>query len=170
MQLIINKTDDNYTLENPPGAWAMLPSVEIIIILETISVPERIDENLAFAKEPSIQYHKTIYRGQIKYKKVHKMDPKEHTIEIEKKGDLYIVKNVPLNMPDRFFVNIEEPQRQKHKSMKDKTYWELKSLAEKYPDDKLLQTKLEYYSPYPNVSEYSDDDILFLALKEKYDL
>ncbi len=170
MQLIINKSTDNYFLENPPDGWMMLPSVNVSIALETISLPEKTDKSDALAKEPSIQYHKTIFKGQIKFKQTLKTNPKEHTIEIEKKEDLYIVKNVPLNMPDRFFVNIDESQIQKHKNMKDDTYEELKSLAKKYPEDKLLQKKLEFYSPFPNVSEYSDDDILFLALKEKYDL
>jgi hypothetical protein len=42
-------------------------------------------------------------------------------------------------------------------------------MAEKHPENTLLQKKLKYYSPYPDESDFSDDDALFLALKEKYD-
>jgi hypothetical protein len=51
----------------------------------------------------------------------------------------------------------------------DQTYIELKSLAEKYPENKLLQTKLKYYSPYQETDK-TDDEILYEALKEKYNL
>jgi hypothetical protein len=49
----------------------------------------------------------------------------------------------------------------------DPTYNELKTLAEKYPENKLLQLKLKCYRPYPQ-TDISDDDILYEALKEKY--
>jgi len=51
----------------------------------------------------------------------------------------------------------------------DPTYIELKSLAEKHPENTLLQLKLKYYRPYPPTDQ-SDDDILYEALKEKYNL
>jgi hypothetical protein len=50
---------------------------------------------------------------------------------------------------------------------KDQTYIELKSMAEKHPENKLLQLKLKCYRPYPQ-TDISDDDILYEALKEKY--
>ena len=51
----------------------------------------------------------------------------------------------------------------------DPTYIELKTLSEKHPENELLQTKLKYYHPYPKTDK-SDDDILYEALKEKYNL
>jgi hypothetical protein len=47
----------------------------------------------------------------------------------------------------------------------DPTYIELKSLAEKYPENTLLQLRLKHYRPYPQTNQ-SDDDILYEALKE----
>ena len=41
----------------------------------------------------------------------------------------------------------------------DPTYTELKSLAEKYPENTLLQLKLKYYRPYPPRG-ISNDDVL----------
>ncbi|PRZ00825.1 hypothetical protein BY457_10423 [Marinilabilia salmonicolor] len=49
----------------------------------------------------------------------------------------------------------------------DSTYNELKTLAKKFPWNTLLQLKLKYYRPYPS-TDISDDEILFEALKEKY--
>jgi len=49
----------------------------------------------------------------------------------------------------------------------DPTYIELKALAEKYPENTLLQLKLKYYRPYPS-TDISDDESLYEALKEKY--
>ena len=49
----------------------------------------------------------------------------------------------------------------------DPTYTELKSLAEKYPENSLLQLKLKYYRPYP-LTDMSDEEALYEALKEKY--
>ena len=51
----------------------------------------------------------------------------------------------------------------------DSTYNKLKTLAEKFPEDDFLQSLLETYRPYPPTDE-SDDDLLFVALKEKYNL
>jgi hypothetical protein len=51
----------------------------------------------------------------------------------------------------------------------DPTYNELKTLAEKYSENKLLQRKLKYYRPYPQ-TDISDEDILYETLKEKHNL
>ncbi|WP_025007059.1 hypothetical protein [Marinilabilia salmonicolor] len=49
------------------------------------------------------------------------------------------------------------------------TYNKLKTLAEKFPEDEFLQCLLETYRPYPPTDQ-SDDDLLYAALKEKYNL
>jgi len=51
----------------------------------------------------------------------------------------------------------------------DPTYIELKAIAEKHPENTLLQLKLKYYHPY-SPTDISDDEALYEALKEKYNL
>ena len=89
---------------------------------------------------------------------------------------LHVIKNPPRTSESHFFIQIEKKHILKNRPAKkklptnDNALEQIIALAKKWPDNKFLQDKVKYYMPYTNNSGKTDDDYLYEALKEKYEL
>ena len=97
-------------------------------------------------------------------------------LEVQKINDQYVIKNPPITSETHFFIKIEKKHILKNRPGKkklpenDKALKQIIALAKKWPDNKFLQDKVKYYMPYTNNFVKTDDDYLYEALKEKYEL
>jgi hypothetical protein len=96
-------------------------------------------------------------------------------LEVIKKGGKYFIKNVPPKAKDHFFIEADtndllevKSQNNKEALKRDNGYIELKSLADKFPDDTFLQYKVKHYLPYKNDLGKTDKEIWNEGLMEKY--
>ena len=97
-------------------------------------------------------------------------------LEVQKINDQYVIKNPPKTSEPHFFIQIEKKHilktrpAKKKLPTKDKALEQIIALSKKWPKNKFLQDKIKYYMPYTNNSGKTDDDYLYEALKEKYEL
>jgi hypothetical protein len=160
MKLKLHRHNNIYVVSNPPDNWQQ----------DTIFIDIEEDGNERLL-EPGYEYttkHTKLMSGRIFSKKKTK-HKKKIFIELQKRDNEYIVTNMPGDLPENILIELQKPKslEKDHKLSPDmSSYW--KDLLKEYPDNEFIKIKAENFVPYTD--SYSDKELLFDALKQKYDL
>lgn len=98
-------------------------------------------------------------------------------LHIVKRNNEFVILNPPKDLPDKFFIEIDreksiEQEAEPEKSQSSRTFMKTKKVYEQMPDDDFIKALHESTPPdyqYKD-SEKDDDDLLYDALKDKYEL
>lgn len=96
-------------------------------------------------------------------------------LHIVKQNGVFVIQNPPADLLDRFYIDIKHenmmPIKSESPSIENNAFEKIKKLYESFPEDAFVKSLMDSTPPsYSYKLEQGDDDLLFDALKEKYDI